>query len=161
MSELPPQIDLPYEPNTYDNASMLVRLSFIFFYIVGGIDFLAVPFFIVYIFLFPMMLHASGPGGAPPPPAAVSYIVSATYGLCALISLLQGILKMIAATKLRRRSTGAWGWALAAGIAACLQLQCSFFCVLPLAAGVFTIVILCRENVRRYLREIPNPQTAP
>lgn len=160
MSEPPVMADLPYEPIRYDNAPTLVRLASIFFYITGAIDFLAVPLFVAYVFFFPMFLRAGTRPGAAPPPALMAPIVSAAYGLCALVSLLQGILKMIAATKLRRRSPGAWGWALAAGIAACLQLECSLFCVLPLANGVFTIVILCMESVRRYLREIPDPQQA-
>ena len=83
--------------------------------------------------------------------------IGVAYGICAVISLLQGILKMIAATKLRRRSKYAWGWGLAAGIASCMELQCSLFCVLPLAMGIYMIVILCRQNVQSYLRTAPQP----
>jgi hypothetical protein len=155
MSEemFPP--DLPYPSNVHGKAPTLVQLGYIFLYIMGGIDFIAVPVLVVYIFFIPEIMKAGGPGAGPSPPPAFLAMMGVMLGICAFVSLLQGILKMIAATKLRKQSRHAWGWGLAAGIAACTQIQCSFCCVLPLAMGIYLIVILCRADVQNYLRAEP------
>jgi hypothetical protein len=155
MSEemFPP--DLQYPSVEYGKSPTLVQLGYIFLYIMGGLDFLAVPFFVAYIFFFPMILKAAPAAAGPPPPPFLAAVMGVMYGVFAAISLLQGILKMIAANKLRKRSRHAWGWGLAAGIASCTQIQCSLLCVLPLAMGVYLIVILCRPQVQAYLRAAP------
>jgi hypothetical protein len=98
-----------------------------------------------------MML--AGGGGSAPPPAFLAKFFMIIYLVMAVISVAQGVVKMIAATKLRRRSRGAWGWALGVAIASCVQLECSFFCVGPLALGIYMIIMLCNDRVRRYLKD--------
>ena len=160
MSDLPPST--PYPP--YDPAGegygqvpadatvkKLIMLAFIFDFVMAGIDAVYGIGMIVAAFVVPAIITASaaaGPAGAsPPPPTAVLVVIYCGMGL---VSLLAGIVKLIAGLKMKRNSRGAWGWGLAAGIVACVQLWCSFFCVLPMAAGIYSIVILCREDVRSY-----------
>ena len=67
-----------------------------------------------------------------------------------------------AVNKLQLARPHAWGWALAAGIIGCTQLFCASCCCLQVAAGVYTVVILCLENVRRHLAavQVQNPLDA-
>ena len=41
---------------------------------------------------------------------------------------------------------------LAAGIIGCTQLWCCYSCLLPMAIGIFTIIVLSLSNTRNYLR---------
>jgi hypothetical protein len=85
----------------------------------------------------------------------VGWIVLMVYGAPGAASLLVLAPKLIGGLKLLRVRKRAWGWGLAAGIVGCMELWMAFpFCVpivAPLAAGIFTIVILSLTHVRRYL----------
>jgi hypothetical protein len=88
-----------------------------------------------------------GAGTAPPP----TWVLVALYGGMGIMSIAVGVLKLVGGLKLMRLRPGAWGWGLAAGIAGCPQVWCSLFCVMPLAVAIYTIVVLCRQDVRWYL----------
>ena len=136
----------------------MLRLVAIFNFISAGIDLLYALAMIGVAIFIPVMIaqeNARGvPAGSSPPPALFAVI----YGACAVLSAAVGTVKLIGARKILARGCNAWGWGLAMGICGCPQLWCGLFFVLPLAAGIFTIVIMCRQDVRTYLS---NPAPAP
>ena len=79
----------------------------------------------------------------------------AQYGIPGLLSLLVMTPKLIASSQLLKRGKHAWGWGLALGIISCAQvwmfIPCCVPAILPLGAGVFTIVVVCLPHVRMYL----------
>jgi len=162
VTESQPPIDLPYASVTeFGNAALLVRLAAIFLYVAAGLDFLYGLIQIAMAFVMPYLMRASTPPGEAPPPPHMDMIIVIMYAAIGVLCLLVCGLKLIAATKLLRVRRHAWGFGLAAGIVSCTQFWCSLFCVLPMGAGIYTIVILCLENVRRYLAVPPTVEAAP
>ncbi|HVS72826.1 MAG TPA: hypothetical protein VHQ47_16335 [Phycisphaerae bacterium] len=150
---------LGYEPpEGYESAPKLVRLAGTFNIIVAVLDILSALGLGTMIVLLatgivPEAMLDSEPGmalGGSRPPLALFLV---TWGCCAALEIAVAVVKLVGATKLLHTSRNAWGWGLATGIVGCGQFWCGLTCVLPMAAGIYTIVILCREDVRRYLRD--------
>jgi len=144
----------------YGGAPLLVKINAITNIVMSAIDvFWALFLGILAICLATgtMGLHdfngpeRQGPTPGDPPVVVVAVVMGGT----AVVSFLAGILKLVGGIKLLRRSRGAWGFGLAGGIVGCLQVWCLYFCVLPMAVGIFTIIIMALENTRRYLHDNP------
>jgi hypothetical protein len=139
------------------NAPMLVKLAGIFALVSAGLSFIGALYMAgMCIFMGYMAAHVAPGAGPPPPPfpIAIFYVVYGAFGVAAIAV---GVVKIIGGLKLLRGGKNTWGWALAAAIVGCVELMwCSLGCVLPLAAGIFTIIILCQEHVRAYLRARPD-----
>jgi len=144
------QYQSPYRP--YGNAPTLTKVAAILNLVMAGIDLLyglgviiaAVCFFI------PGLVDPKEFDGNNGPPL-MALQIGLTIGSFLVVGA--GLMKLIAGIKLLRRKQGAWGWALAGGIIGCVQIWCSYFCVLPMGIGIFTIVVCCLETVRRYLAD--------
>ena len=95
------------------------------------------------------------PAHSPPLGSFQAYFFLVIYGGEGALALGAAAVKFIGAVKLLRRARNAWGWGLAAGIVGCVELWCSLGCVIPLAVGIYTIIILCFEHVRRYMQIAP------
>jgi hypothetical protein len=180
MSETPLP-ELNYEtPPPHGSAPTLVRLAAIFQFVSAGIDLIygigmiSMAGFMYYQLTTAMAAAAAagpgGPAGVPPgptpPPREMIYMVLAIYGGPGLLSLLAIAPKVIAAFKLMGAGPGSWKWGLTAGIICCCQLwmihPCCVPVVLPLGAGIYTIVICCLPHVRAYLGEAGvRPTPAP
>jgi hypothetical protein len=63
-----------------------------------------------------------------------------------------GAVKLIGTRKLQRGGRGAWGWGLAVGIIGCCQLVCGSCLCLQVAPGIYTVVVMCFQNVRNHLQ---------
>ena len=137
---------------SYGSAPTLVRVAMILLYVMAGLDLFGGLGVAAAILLKFFVYHAVPVGAGHPPPPDVWVRVVIDSGI-AILCCLEGALLLVAATKLVRRSRNAWGLALAAAIVCCVQFQCSIFCVLPLGIGVYTIVVLVQESVRRYLQD--------
>jgi hypothetical protein len=154
MSNLPPvnPYDQPppldYFPPAEDNAEKLVRLAVIFNYISVGIDLVGVLLFAGFgsvVFIAPQILGPQNPGDPPP------QVIGGVYIGLAVVMMVYGIVKAIGTRKLQKAAPGAWGWGLAVGIIGCCQALCGSCCCLQAAPGIYTVVILCFQNVRHYL----------
>jgi hypothetical protein len=157
MSNMPPTN--PYgQPPGYeqfpppeDNAPKLVRLAVIFNYISVGLDFVG---FLGCLGLGVMILAMSdemgrqqNPGDPPP------QLIGGLYAGAGCMMAVLGVVKLIGARKISKGGPGAWGWGLTIGIIGAAQLVCgSCFCLQP-AAGIYTIVIMCFQNVKTYLQQ--------
>jgi hypothetical protein len=179
MPPAPPSLELNYEtPQPGGNARLLVRLAGIFTLISAGIDLLhaAISIGMIVIMHFAMSAAAAAaaappPGGAPavappaagPPPPVAPFPMTAyyfLYGTPGALSLITMIVLVIGGTKLLRMRKHAWGWGLAMGIVNCCQawmvMGCCLLYIGPLAAGIYTIVILCLPHVRGYVQQASN-----
>ncbi len=132
-----------------DNASNLLRLTVIFNYIAAGLDaltcLLGIGVGIFFIIAGPTMEQKPGD----PPPLLLGII----YLCIGVLAIGYAIVKIIAARKLSNAAPHAWGWGLAAGIVGCAQLLCGSCCFLQVGAGIYTVVILCFDNVKRELSQ--------
>jgi hypothetical protein len=138
--------DIAYQSgNAYRSAPTLVKLAAIFNFVMAGIDFVYGLCLIVGTIIFAVL--PDDPGDPP------HWIIATIMAAITVLPFAAASLKLTAGLKLIRFGKSAGGWGLAAGIFGCTQLWCSYFCVLPLACGVFTIVVVCLENVRAYLRD--------
>ncbi len=137
-----------------DNAPKLVRLAVIFNYISGGLD-IALALLGLGIGLVFLAAPELAPKNPDDPPA---WVIAMVYLGVGSIAAILAVVKLIATRKLQVARPGAWGWGLTAGILGCAQFFCGSCCCLQVAAGVYTIVILCFENVRRYLASVPAPE---
>ena len=157
-----PPLELSYQtPPPWGNAPLLVRLAAIFAFVTVGSDVLhvlmagAITGGWYYLLTHWPVPPAGAPAGAPVMPAPPSMMIGWTYALMGVLSLLVIPFKLVGAVKLLRRGTNAWSWGLAAAVLECIALwqaaPCCVFVVLPLGAGVYTIIILCFAHVRRYL----------
>lgn len=135
-----------YFPRANDNAPTLVRLAVIFNYISAGLDICLVLFGAGLSALF---LSGSVPQNAGDPPPMFLGIV---YLIIGLLALGIGIVKFIGTRRLSRGGQGAWGWGLALGIIGCAQFLLGSCICLQVAAGVYTIVIICFSNVKNHLQ---------
>jgi hypothetical protein len=160
MSELPGWEPGNYqEPaSPYGNGPLLVKLAAIFNLIMAGLDaiygllLIGVSVLLVVMGRAPaggaeMFRGASGEQLKP----EEARIMAMVYGGMAVLALAVAVVKLIAGIKLLRRSHGAWGWGLTAGIVGCVQIWCSLFCILPLGVGIYTIIAMSMETTRRYL----------
>jgi len=145
----------------YGNAAVLVKLAGIFNLVAAGLDALCglamAGFVVLMVFIAaeasrPGAPAGPGHGGAGTRPEE-AWMVAGVYGGLAVLSLGVSVVKAIGGTKMLRHSPGAWGWGLAAGIVGCVQLWCSLACVVPMSAGIYTIIILCLDHVRRFLAD--------
>jgi len=165
MSEVPGWEPVNYKPpeGPYGSAPLLVKLAAIFNLVMAGLDVIYGLLLAALVVLIIAMGHAPAGASAGPElfpgrpgeemkPEDVK-IASAVYGVMAFMSLGVAVVKLIGGIKLLRHSRGAWGWGLTAGIVGCVQLWCSLFCVLPLAVGIYTIVAMSMESVRRFLAD--------
>jgi hypothetical protein len=155
----PPSPELNYQSGTpYSNAPTLVLLTVIFNFVLAGLDCLYALLMIVGgIFMYVMFHKLAGMPtrpGAPPPPEWVPLV----YLAIAPLVLGASIVNFLAAMKVKRHAPNAWGWGLAAAIVNCVQLWCSWLCIVPLANGIFSIVVLCQPKVQAFLRS-PLPQS--
>ncbi|HEY4329957.1 MAG TPA: hypothetical protein VGN88_09485 [Phycisphaerae bacterium] len=156
MSELPPEspppIELAYEtPAPSGNAPMLVRLAGIFLLCSAGLDLM----YLIYQVVITVIMGFTGSlslGGAPGMPPVLSVMVWVSRILPIVLGLVAGTLKTIGGIKLLLKGKHAWGLGLTGGIAASLEFWSCPCCFLSIAAGVYTIVILCLGHVRVYLR---------
>ncbi|HEY4328995.1 MAG TPA: hypothetical protein VGN88_04605, partial [Phycisphaerae bacterium] len=151
----------PPPPSPYGNSPKLIQVTAILNLVMAGLDFLWGGVMVVVLIVIgaggmsPEELSGdAGPGGATP-----KWLFILVAGIFALFCAIAGILKLTGGVKLLRRTRFAWGIGLSGGIVGCMQLWCSYFCVLPMGIGIFTIVVLALENSRRYLRE--NPRVDP
>lgn len=158
----PPPFEINYQtPPATGNAALLVRLSAIFNFVSAGLDLMylayAVFFCLRLYYTMGVAMHRPGAAGAAPPPPGFMTWMIVVRALPGLLSLLSIPLKAIAALQLLRSGRLAWG--LAAGIEGCLEVWTCFCFPLTLAAGVYTIIILCLQPVRIYLGHAAAGQT--
>ncbi|HVT80293.1 MAG TPA: hypothetical protein VHM90_06505 [Phycisphaerae bacterium] len=150
----PGNYGLPYQSQyrPYGSAPTLTKVAAILNIVMAGIDLLYGLGMLVatIVFLIPGAVDKHEFDGNNGPP-----LIAIQIGLpiAFLIISAAGIVKLVAGIKLLRRKPGAWGWTLAGGIVGCMQIWCSYFCVLPMGIGVFTIVVCCLDTVRRYLAD--------
>jgi len=148
--------DLNYQGNRpYGAAPTLVKVVGIMNIVTAGIDILWCGLLSVFAIMFGtgnLPKEFQGPEGPLPPGASLNLVALVLCGM-ALLSVVAGVLKLIGGIKLLRKSRGAWGFGLAGGIIGCVQLWCSYFCVLPMGVGIFTIVVMALGNTRRYLSD--------
>jgi hypothetical protein len=153
VSDLPPvnpydqQPNIDYFPPVTENAEKLVRLAVIFNYISVGLDvagFLGFGIIGTLFFVAPDLFPRNA---GDPPPA----LMGGLYAGMAVMMVVLGVVKAIGTRKLQKAGPGAWGWGLTAGIIGCAQLLCGSCCCLQVLPGIYTIVILCLQNVRQYL----------
>lgn len=139
-----------YSPPPEDKAPKLIRLAVIFNYISAGLD-AAASLMTLGLGLLVMIVPDMAPRNPGDPPAQVLGAIYVAIGC-----LMAGIatVKFIAMSKLRRASPQAWGWSLAAGIIGCAQVFFISCCCLQVAAGIYTVVILCLSNVKAHLAMI-------
>ena len=164
-----PPVELAYEtPPAWGNAPLLVRLAAIFAFVTTGLDVVhalvagGAAGFMYYTFTHMPVAPA---GGAPAPALPMPPIVFCLiYAIPAALSLLVIGFKLVGAIKLIRLGRNAWGWGLATAILQCTELwqvePCCVMFILPLGAGVYTIIILCMPHVRRYLQQGTSLQSA-
>jgi hypothetical protein len=137
-------------PAPADNAPALVRLAVIFNYISVGLDAAMSLLALGFGTLFSVAPEIAPKDPGDPPVWVIALLYLGVGSLAAIIA----VVKLIATRKLQLARPGAWGWGLAAGIIGCVQL-CGLSCIcLQTAAGIYTIVILCFENVRRHLASV-------
>lgn len=155
--ELPPEqqtYEVQYQtPPPQGNAATLVRLAAIFMLVAAGLHMLSVLIHVGMAIFIPWVMTRdprvmAGPGSPPP-----IWIFPVMYGAYALVALAAAVVTFLGGMKLLKKRKGAFGWGLAAGIMCCLSIWCSIGCILPIGAGIYTIVILCLEHVRAYLRD--------
>jgi len=146
----------------FGNAALLLRLAVIFTFLSALFDLLGT---IVYVGLIFFMRNlgsristgtTSTTSAASMPSTFPMTMMLIEYAVFAGLAFVVGITKLIAGIKLHRLRAGAWGWGLAAGIVGCIELWCSLGCVIPLAAGVYTISILSFAHVRAYMLAPPD-----
>jgi hypothetical protein len=161
-------------PSPYGNAPMLVKLAGIFNIVVGALTILfAVVQGVWAVFMRAMLTAPTAPSGTTtvwgipfsttttgsPMPGAFQWIFVALYAGAALLDLISGIVEISAGVALVRRSRRSFGWGIAALVASFLSVFSSFFgvcclvAILPLGSGIYTLVVLCFDNCRRYLRQ--------
>jgi hypothetical protein len=154
--------------NPYGNASTLVRLAGIFNLIMGGINAFAALIYIgiVIAMHFVFTGRISGMMGIPPatypagasPPTRMSgmppeWIFLAIYSGYGLLNLAAGGIELAAGFGILKRKSWAFPMSIAAISAGFLvSFTCSLMCILPIGNAVYTLVIICMENSRRYLR---------
>ncbi len=155
MSEPPQEFptDLMYESSPPGrNASLLLKLTMIFTYIVCGLHLMGGLLQTTLAIFMPYAMQVRPPAAAPGAPAPPAALFAVIYGVLAFVALAAAIVNFIAADRLRKRQRGAFAWILASAIVNVAGIfWCSLGCVLPLAAGIFTIVVLCQEGVRKEL----------
>jgi len=157
--ENPAPADLDYQSTSpFGNAPTLLLLATIFNFVMAGLDFLyaiAMVGFTIFMYFMLERIAAVPPpaGGSPGPP--LPHWFPLIYGAMAVPALGAAVVNLIAGLKLKRHSQGAWGWALAAAIVNCLQLWCNWGCVVPMANGIYSIIILCQPRVQAFLRARP------
>ena len=153
MSQLPPPLpdDFPgqqplnYFPPAGNNAPALVRLAVIFNYVSAGLDLCLFLLGAGLSVLFLSGVVPMDPGDPPPMLLGVIYI------FVAVLALATAIIKFVGTRKVSRGGPGAWGWGLAVGILGCVQIVTGNCICLQVAAGVYTIVIVCFSDVKAYL----------
>jgi hypothetical protein len=132
---------------------VLIKLAVIFNYIIAGLDVIAAAGQLTMLgFMYYFMTRMTPPTAtAPGMPPMIFMLV---YPFYALFALTAATLNFVSARTLARRGPWAFGWTLAAAIVDFFSLLwCSMGCILPLAAGVYSIVIVCLEQVRAELRK--------
>ena len=157
----PPQLEY-LSSSGYGKASVLINIAVILNYIAATVDaliFLGALSFSIFMGVFIASVPPTT-GPAPPFPPAVFLIgMSIIFGIPILFA---AIIKFIAAHRLRKNAQYAWGLGLTAGITGCAEIM--FLCVsmscffvfvawIPLGVGIYTLVVLCLENVRRYIND--------
>jgi hypothetical protein len=150
--------DISYATVTGSREGTLVRLAVIFNYIIAGADVLAALLQLAMMGLMYFVIQKGGMGPPPPGPAPglPPTFVILIYPVYALFALSAATVNFLSAQALRKRKPTAFGWTLASGIVNCFALLwCSLGCVLPLAAGIYSIVIMCLEPVRMHLQNGP------
>jgi len=165
MSE-PQRPPLDYLTATgYGNAPTQVKLAGIFNIVLGGISALAALLY-VGMAVFMYVLFTRGIGGTTMPATAMpsllglppQWFIGILYGGQGLLNVVAGTIEILAGMALLKRTPRAFGWGIVAITAAFLSsLSFSLFCILPLGTAVYTLVILCLERPRQFLRQ----QAAP
>jgi len=153
-------------PAPYGSAPLLLKIAGIVNIVMAGIDILYAALWAIVAIcvatgaLDPQLANLPERPAVAPGDIPNSVLVAVILGI-GVLALAAGLLKLIGGIKILRRSSGAWGFGLVSGILGCLQIWCSYLCLIPLAVGVFTIVVLSLENSRRYLRENPASGAGP
>jgi hypothetical protein len=165
MSQWPqPDPLLSYQtPPPHGNAPLLVRLAGIFLIVAAGFDLLyAIGMGVLSGFMYYMITTAPpprGPGGPPPALLALIYAVPGTLSLLVCGPILFGAIRLL------RGGSRTWAWGLTSAILCCCHIWmfmgCCAVMVIPIGAGVYSIVILCLSNVRQYLQGGAYPASYP
>jgi hypothetical protein len=129
-----------------------IKVAAILNLVMCGLDFLYALLALAAAILFPLMDTATSPDDPPP------WVFSIVAGVMLLLAATAGTLKLVAGMKLLKLRPNARGWTLAAGIVGCGQLWCSYFCVLPLGIGIYSIVVACLDSVKQHLLDVPAAQ---
>ena len=168
MSEPQPSYPLEYQTTSpYGNAPTQVKLAGVFNLIMGSINALAALLYLgvcafMYLWLsgrIPAMgsMAASGPATMPSIAGLKpEWFLSLFYVGYAILNLLSAGGGIAAGIAILRRWPSAFGLAIVAVATQFLaSFTCSLLCVLPLGCAIYTLVILCMDQTRRYLRDIP------
>lgn len=141
-------MELNYEtPPPYGSAPLLVRLAGIFLLVAAGLNFLNAIYSGIMT-----AIQLLGPAH-PPPPGFPRYLLPLMQIVPGVLSLLVGGAQVAGGVQLLRRGRNAWGFGLGAAIASMVEFWNCPCCLLYMAAGVYTVVILCQNNVRVYLKQ--------
>lgn len=170
MSENPyaprdPATPLTYvTPSPHGNARTQVLLAGVFNAIAAGLHGIAGLFQIgvgIFMsFLFKTMPVAGPPGappGAPGTPTWMPTFMLIYYIGIGCMGIVAAACNAVSAWKFLKKRRHAVVWGIVAGAISCISLfWCSLGCVLPLASGVYTIVVCCLPNTRAYLTACGN-----
>ncbi len=169
MSESPSNYPPNYQATSpYGNAPTMVRLAGIFNVIMGGINIVAALVYVgaaIFMHLFltgrlsgvlGMPAPAMSPAGSTMPRMAgmpPEILMVGLYVVYALLNLVAGTLELTAGIGILKRKPWVFGKSIAALSAGFLvSFTCSLMCVLPIGNAVYTLVVICMENCRRYMR---------
>ncbi len=143
--DTPPPLVTPSSPRDIEHLKLLS----IFHYVVGGIGAFFACFPLIHVFLGVMMVATpesvvGNNGGAPPP--FVGFLFVGLGLLFVLVGWAVAVLTVISGRMLARRRRRTFSFVVAA-------LLCMF---IPFGTvlGVFTIIVLSRDSVRRLYGEI-------
>ena len=158
MSQPPPMPNDPFAPSSLNyfppdssRPAGLVRLAVIFNYITVALDILLALCLLGLSVLFTVGGIPQNPGDPPP------VLLAVIYGGMGLVTLGVIVFKFIALSKIKGRKGNAAGWGLALGIIGTIQFLTGSCLCLQVAAGVYTLVIMCRQDVKYYLSSPSQP----
>jgi hypothetical protein len=142
---LPPMLSTPgWQRRDSDHLTIL---SIFHFVVAGlalfGIAFLVFHYFVMSAFMSPEFWKSQK--GGHPPPAELMPILAIVYVVVAILMVLGGVLNLLSGIFLRRRCHRLFSM-IVAGLN-CLNMP------LGTALGIFTILILSRDSVRRMYEE--------
>ena len=136
---------------TGSSAPTLVMLAGVFNAVLAGLSLFMGIGCAIGAIVAPILMRAELASSTDPPPLWVFPLI---YGGIGLLALIAGCIYTVAAFKFLKKRPNACTWGMIAGITACLNLWCGGACVIPMACGIFTIVVSSQSAVKTYLANL-------